>query len=195
MARPRRIHYFAYGTLQRGFANYADLEDVLGDPAGRFRTVDPYAIVVPHEPGCLNPACALLHRMATLVPDADDLHAEGDVYEIDAGALRRIDALESYDDHAPGPYIRQELALIALGSPTRLNAHAYRASDPARWRSLVDAGRADAVTRYAADVAASQPKPCCTRHPGHAPPHDVTDPTRPAAPGGGASPVGDAQSS
>ena len=64
----RDIHYFAYGTLQQGLSNYADMGDVLGEPIGRFRTLDPFAVVVPHEPGCANPRCNLLHRMAMLVP-------------------------------------------------------------------------------------------------------------------------------
>jgi hypothetical protein len=65
----RDIHYFAYGTLQQGLSNYADLGEVLGEPRGRFRTLDPFAVVVPHEPGCANPGRNLLHRMAMLVID------------------------------------------------------------------------------------------------------------------------------
>ena len=54
----RDIHYFSYGTLQQGLSNYADMTDVLGEPRGRFRTVDPFAVVVPHERGCANPDAA-----------------------------------------------------------------------------------------------------------------------------------------
>ena len=69
----RDIHYFAYGTLQKGLSNYADMTDVLGEPAGRFRTVDPFAVVVPLKAGCANPGCNLLPRMATLVPQVGSL--------------------------------------------------------------------------------------------------------------------------
>jgi hypothetical protein len=46
------LRYFAYGTLQKGFPNWLDLADRLGDPIGRFRTDEPYALVVPTQPGC-----------------------------------------------------------------------------------------------------------------------------------------------
>jgi gamma-glutamylcyclotransferase (GGCT)/AIG2-like uncharacterized protein YtfP len=89
----RDIHYFAYGTLQQGLSNYADMGAVLGEPRGRFRTLEPFAVVVPHAPGCANPGCNLLHRMAMLVPDVGSLHVEGDVYLVDTDGLRVIDRL------------------------------------------------------------------------------------------------------
>jgi gamma-glutamylcyclotransferase (GGCT)/AIG2-like uncharacterized protein YtfP len=178
----RDIHYFAYGTLQKGLSNYADMRDVLGEPKGRFRTVEPFAVVVPHEPGCANPACNLLHRMAALVPHVGSLRVEGDVYLVDADGLRAIDRLENYDgEDATGPYVRREVEVVSIDRRTHLTAHAYRVRDPVPWRGLVEMGRADAVALYTADMATSTPKHCCVREPGHSGAHDTTDPLRSSA--------------
>jgi len=175
----RDIHYFAYGTLQKGLSNYADMTDVLGEPRGRFRTVDPFAVVVPHEPGCANPGCSLLHRMAALVPEVGPLRVEGDVYLVDADGLRVVDRLENYDDaQRTGPYVRRAIAVVAIDGSAQLTAQAYLVRDPAPWRALVELGRADAVARYTADMATSTPKDCCVRAPGHAGAHDTIDPLR-----------------
>jgi gamma-glutamylcyclotransferase (GGCT)/AIG2-like uncharacterized protein YtfP len=177
----RDIHYFAYGTLQQGLSNYADMTDVLGEPAGRFRTAEPFAVVVPHELGCANPGCGLLHRMATLVPEVGPVRAEGDVYLVDADGLSVVDRLEGYDgEDGTGPYVRCAVELVSLDGSTRLTAQAYRVRDPAPWRALVERRRADAVARYTADMASSTPKDCCVREPGHAGAHDTIDPLRDA---------------
>jgi len=179
---PRDIHYFAYGTLQQGLSNHADLGEVLGEPRGRFRTRDPFAVVVPHEPGCANPGCSLLHRMAVLVPDVGSLHVEGDVYLVDADGLRVVDRLENYDgEERTGPYVRREIDVVSIDGLTQLRAQAYRVRDPAGWRALVERGAADAVARYTADMATSTPKNCCVREPGHAGAHDTIDPLRAGA--------------
>jgi gamma-glutamylcyclotransferase (GGCT)/AIG2-like uncharacterized protein YtfP len=178
----RDIHYFAYGTLQQGLSNFADMGSVLGEPRGRFRTRDPFAVVVPHEPGCANPGCNLLHRMAMLVPQMGSLHVEGDVYLVDAEGLRVIDQLENYDGEAgAGPYVRREIDVVSVDGLTNLRAQAYRVRDPAPWRALVEQGRADAVARYTAAMATSTPKTCCLREPGHAGAHDTIDPLRASA--------------
>jgi gamma-glutamylcyclotransferase (GGCT)/AIG2-like uncharacterized protein YtfP len=175
----RDIHYFAYGTLQKGLSNYADMTDVLGEPRGRFRTVEPFAVVVPHERGCANPGCGLLHRMAALVPEVGPLRVEGDVYLVDADGLRVVDRLENYDDaHGTGPYVRRAVDVVSIDGPAQLTAQAYLVRDPAPWRALVELGRADAVARYTADMASSTPKDCCVRVPGHAGAHDTIDPLR-----------------
>ncbi|HEV7806849.1 MAG TPA: gamma-glutamylcyclotransferase family protein [Solirubrobacteraceae bacterium] len=173
----REIHYFAYGTLQRGLSNYADLTGVLGEPLGRFRTAESFAVVVPRRPGCSNPGCNLLHRMATLVPDFGELRVDGDVYAIDADGLSIIDRLENYDgEEGTGPYVRREIEVVAVDGDTRLTTQAYRVREPDGWRALVDTGRAVAVPRYTADMATATPKACCVREPGHAGPHDTIDP-------------------
>jgi gamma-glutamylcyclotransferase (GGCT)/AIG2-like uncharacterized protein YtfP len=175
----RDIHYFAYGTLQTGLSNHADMTDVLGERRGRFRSVEPFAVVVPHEPGCVNPGCNLLHRMATLVPHVGSLRVEGDVYLVDAEGLRVIDRLESYDgDEGTGPYVRREVEVVSIDGRTHLTAQAYRVRDSAPWRALVEMGRADAVPRYTAEMATAIPKDCCMREPGHAGAHDTIDPLR-----------------
>jgi gamma-glutamylcyclotransferase (GGCT)/AIG2-like uncharacterized protein YtfP len=178
----REIHYFAYGTLQKGLSNYADMTDVLGEPRGRFRTVEPFAVVVPHERGCANPGCSLLHRMAALVPEVGWLRVEGDVYLVDVDGLRVIDRLENYDgEEGAGPYVRREVEVVSIDGRTQLTAFAYRVRDPAAWRALVEMGRADAVARYTAEMATSTPKDCCVREPGHAGAHDTIDPLRGSA--------------
>jgi gamma-glutamylcyclotransferase (GGCT)/AIG2-like uncharacterized protein YtfP len=175
----RDIHYFAYGTLQKGLSNHADMTDVLGEPKGRFRTVDPFAVVVPHERGCANPGCGLLHRMAALVPRVGSLQVEGDVYLVDADGLRVVDRLEGYDSaRRTGPYVRRAIDVVAIDGSARLTAQAYLVRDPAPWHALVELGRADAVSRYTADMATSTPKGCCVRAPGHAGAHDTIDPLR-----------------
>jgi gamma-glutamylcyclotransferase (GGCT)/AIG2-like uncharacterized protein YtfP len=137
----RDIHYFAYGTLQKGLSNYADMTDVLGEPAGRFRTAEAFAVVVRHEPGCSNPGCNLLHRMATLVSGVGSLRVEGDVYLVDAEGLRLIDRLENYEgEDGTGPYVRREIEVVSIDGRTQLTAHAYRVRDPAPWRNARRAG-------------------------------------------------------
>jgi gamma-glutamylcyclotransferase (GGCT)/AIG2-like uncharacterized protein YtfP len=175
----RDIQYFAYGTLQQGLPNHADMGNVLGEPIGRFRTRDPFAIVVPHEPGCANPGCDLLHRMAMLVPEVGSLRVEGEVYLVDADGLGVIDRLENYDgEEGTGPYVRCEIDVVSIDGLTQLRAQAYRVRDAAAWRALAELGRADAVTRYTADMATSTPKDCCVRAPGHTGAHDTIDPLR-----------------
>lgn len=110
------LGYFAYGTLQKGFPNWPDLADRLGDPVGRFRTVEPHALVVPIQPGCVNPGCGLLHRMAALVPGVEGCHVEGDLFVIDRSVIAAIDRLEAYDEtrDPPGPYVRINIKVAAI---------------------------------------------------------------------------------
>jgi gamma-glutamylcyclotransferase (GGCT)/AIG2-like uncharacterized protein YtfP len=164
------IPYFAYGTTQRGFTHHRRLAALLGEPVGRFRTVDAHAVVVPREAACSNPGCEYVHRMAVLVAGFAPLHAEGDLFLITAEALGVVDALET-----AGPYAREEIT-VGSGDDTRV-AYAYRAREPNRWRALVERGGADALTSYPREFAdIEQHKDCCLRDPGHAPPHNVIDP-------------------
>ena len=174
------LGYFAYGTLQKGFPNWPDLADRLGDPVGRFRTVEPHALVVPIRPGCANPGCGLLHRMAALVPGVEGFFVEGDVFLVDRLAIAAIDRLEGYDEtrDAHGPYVRTDVAVAAIGSGEIRLATAYRVRDPAPWRALVAGGRAELLTRYELRLAEATPKQCCITTPHHSGPHDVIDPFR-----------------
>jgi gamma-glutamylcyclotransferase (GGCT)/AIG2-like uncharacterized protein YtfP len=164
------IPYFAYGTTQRGFTHHRRLAALLGDPVGRFRTVDAHAVVVPNAAACSNPGCEYVHRMAVLVEGFAPLHAEGDLFLITDEALAVVDALET-----SGPYVREEIT-VDDGSGAR-SAYAYRAREPDGWRTLVGRGGADALTSYPRELAeVEEHKPCCVRAPGHPPPHDVVDP-------------------
>jgi hypothetical protein len=110
--------------------------------------------------------------MAALVPGFEPLRVEGDLFSISDEAIAVLDRLE-----LAGPYVR---ATIAVASPEGAReAQAYLVADPAGWRALVEAGAAEALPAYPRDLAsAEEPKPCCVRDPGHAPPHDVIDPLR-----------------
>jgi hypothetical protein len=110
------IDYFAYRTLQKGFPNWPDLADQLGDPVGRFRTVEPHALVVPIKLGCGNPGCGLLHRVAALVPGVEGFHVEGDLFMIDRSALAAVDRLEDYDERRaiPGLYVGTQVEIAPL---------------------------------------------------------------------------------
>jgi hypothetical protein len=123
--------YFAYGTTQAGFVHQRAL--ALGEPLGRFRTVAPHGIVVAREAACSNPGCRYKHRMAALVAGMTGLHAQGDVFLVDA--FDALDALE-----LAGPYVRAPLAVVSLDGTQELVAQAYPAREPERWAELVSAG-------------------------------------------------------
>jgi gamma-glutamylcyclotransferase (GGCT)/AIG2-like uncharacterized protein YtfP len=159
--------YFAYGTTRAGFVHHARLG--LPAPLARGRTAAPHAVVVPHERACSNPGCEYLHRMAVLVPGFAPLRADGDLFDLGAEALAAIDALERL-----GPYVRAQVEVEAGGAI--VVAIAYPAREPGRWQALVARGAADALAAYPAATEPDRPKPCCERHPGHPPPHDVIDP-------------------
>jgi hypothetical protein len=99
--------------------------------------------------------------MAALVPGFG-IQAEGDVFEV--GDFAAIDALE-----LNGPYVRGELAL-----DDGTHAYAYFATEPELWRALVERGDADALSSYPGYP--ERAKACCVRDPGHAGPHDTSDP-------------------
>jgi gamma-glutamylcyclotransferase (GGCT)/AIG2-like uncharacterized protein YtfP len=176
--RSGELRYFAYGTLQRGFPNWEDLSGRLGEPVGRFLTVEPHGLVVPTEAGCGNPGCGLLHRMAALLPGIDGIQVEGDLFAIDTATLAAIDRLENYDERreAPGLYVRTEIRVAPLAGGPAQQAIAHRVRDPAPWQALVRSGRAELMSRYERRLAGASPKQCCIRNPGHTGPHDVTDP-------------------
>ena len=127
----------------------------------RVRTAAAHAIVVPRRPACSNPGCRYVHRMAALVPGFG-IQAEGDLFEVESFA--GIDALE-----LNGPYVREEIELS-----DGFTAQAYFAAEPELWRALVQRGGADALASYPGYP--ERVKDCCVREPGHAPPHDSSDP-------------------
>jgi len=176
-AMAREIPYFAYGTLQVGFANHAPYAELLGDRVARARTADAYAVVVPKQPSCSNPGCPLLHRMAALVSGVEPFRVEGDLFMLEPDALLELDRLEGCSDGAMGPYVRGQIDVVALDGGSSWRATGYPAREPERWRALLDRGDADALSEYDASLSTgATSKPCCVRSPGHSGPHDVIDP-------------------
>jgi gamma-glutamyl AIG2-like cyclotransferase len=101
-----------------------------------------------------------------------ELWVEGDLFVVADEALEALDRLE-----LAGPYVRSSVEVVPLGGGSTSAAVAYLASEPARWRALVAAGRADALASYPLDLAAGERlKECCVRSPGHPGPHEVVDP-------------------
>ena len=160
--------YFAYGTTQAGFTHHRRLG--LGEPVGRFVTVEAHAVVVPHRAACNNPGCEYVHRMAALVPGLG-LRVDGDLFLIGEDAAAAIEALEI------GAYVRGEVEVAPARGGASRRARAYLAREPERWRALVQRGEADALASYPRELAAAEArKDCCLRAPGHPPPHDVLSP-------------------
>jgi gamma-glutamylcyclotransferase (GGCT)/AIG2-like uncharacterized protein YtfP len=177
------VPYFAYGTTQKGFAHHRRFAALLGEPAGRFRTVSAHAVVVPQCAACSNPGCPYIHPMAALVPGFEPLRVEGDLFLVSDEAVAAIDELETGSGGLAGPYVRALVAVVSLDGARTYTARGYPAREPRRWRALVQAGRASALTTYPRSlVAGERLKDCCVRAPGHAPPHDVVDPLEGVAP-------------
>jgi gamma-glutamylcyclotransferase (GGCT)/AIG2-like uncharacterized protein YtfP len=170
------VPYFAYGTTQKGFAHHRRLEDLLGEPVGRFRTDGAHAVVVPLRAACSNPGCPYVHRMAALVPGFEPLRVEGDLFLLGDEAVVEIDRLETGGAGSAGPYVRAPVTVAALDGDATCVAQAYFAREPGRWRALVERGQAEALASYERELAEEvTDKPCCVREPGHPPPHDVVD--------------------
>lgn len=175
----RELLYFAYGTLQRGFPNYEPFAADLGEPLGRYRTVDPYPLVVPLRLACANPGCRFVHRMCALLPDPGaGVPVEGELFAVAPSAIERLDRLESYlpDDEAASTYLRRRIGVVAIdgdGEPVEAEAFFVAAADA--WRRLVEQGEAEIVARYTRELADGPLKPCCRERPGHEGPHDVID--------------------
>jgi len=175
--------YFAYGTTQKGFAHHRRFAGLLGEPVGRFRTASAHAVVVPRKAACSNPGCQYIHRMGALVAGVEPLRVEGDLFLIADEAVAVIDELETGPAGVGGPYVRELVAVVSVDGTSTHTAQAYLAREPARWRALVDRGRADALTTYPRELAPGETlKPCCLRTPGHPPPHDVIDPLESVTP-------------
>jgi gamma-glutamylcyclotransferase (GGCT)/AIG2-like uncharacterized protein YtfP len=177
------VRYFAYGTTQKGFAHHRRFADLLGEPAGRFRTASAHAVVVPREAACSNPGCPYVHRMAVLVAGFEPRRVEGDLFLIPDAAIAVIDRLERGSAGLDGPYVRERVTVVSLVGDGGCAAQAYVAREPARWRALVQIGQADALETYPRDLATGEvPKDCCIRTPGHPAPHDIVDPLERIAP-------------
>lgn len=157
------MRFFAYGTAQNGNFHHTQLG--LGEPVARLRLYNARSLVVPRFLACSDPACDSLHRMAVLVAGLDNHHPEGDVFEIDAAMLARIDALAA----VLGPYTRVEEELSDGGT-----AFAYRHVPP-HAVDHANEGLADVVEVYPGD-AKWEVKNCCLADRDHPGPHDVVRP-------------------
>jgi gamma-glutamylcyclotransferase (GGCT)/AIG2-like uncharacterized protein YtfP len=175
----RDVRYFAYGTLQTAFPNHGAFADDLGAGLGRYRTVEPYPLVVPLQSACANPGCRFVHRMCALLPDAGTgLPVEGELFAVDPATIERLDRLESYraDDEAGSAYLRREVRVAPLDQDDEpVDAQVYFVAAVAAWRRLLERGEAEVVARYTKDLAVGPLKECCRREPGHPGPHDVID--------------------
>ena len=166
---PRDVRYFAYGTLQQGFANHEHYAGELGAPLGRYRTVDAFPLVVPRSPACTNPGCRYVHRMGVLLPDrGDGQRVEGELFAIEAATLAALDELEA-------AYDRRRLLVQPLDGGAAVEAEVYFIADADPWRALLRSEHADAVARYEREHAEGPLKRCCREYPGHDGPHDVVD--------------------
>ena len=162
------VPYFAYGTTQQGFPHHRELYDLLGEPVARVRTVEPYAIVVPHEAACSNPGCRFVHRMAALV--------RGHVGPARRG--RRVPGRRRGPGGARPARAGRPVHARDRSQAGEYAAQAYPVREPERWIELVRRGRADALPAFPRELAdANTLKPCCAAIPGHPPPHDVVDPS------------------
>ena len=120
----RDIHCFAYGTLQQG-PSYADMGAVLGEPRGRFRTLDrsPSSSRTSRAAPIRGAACCTAWRCWFLT--SARCTSRGDVYLVDADGVRVIDRLEIYDgEDVTGPYVRREIDVVSIDGRTQLRAQA-----------------------------------------------------------------------
>lgn len=179
MSHIRTIAYFAYGTLQSGFANHAKHAEDLSRPLGQYRTEQPYPLAVPNEAACPNPGCPFVHRVGALLNDpGDGQNVEGEVFLVTVDALGRLDKLESYrpEDEALSIYLRRPVLVAPIGGGALMEAQVYFIADPEPYRQLLADGRASTVDRYLPELAESVLKACCRADPDHTGPHDVTSP-------------------
>ncbi len=107
-ASPGRLLLFVYGTLKRGGSNHHALAGQIY--VGDARTPPGYRLyLVADYPG--------------MVADASDrTGVSGEVWEVDAPALRRLDALEGVDEHL---YRRDTIRLLAPFADETVQTYFY----------------------------------------------------------------------
>ena len=152
--------FFAYGTARQGGFHHAQLG--LGEPVARLSLMG-HRVTVAHAPGCIDPGCRHLHRMAYLCPGAGWAH--GDVFAVDDAILAKLDALAIALGNYQYERREQELSDGA-------GAFTYRMIPPTRARKNVSVGLAEVVEHY---TPHDELKACCVADPGHDGPHDVID--------------------
>lgn len=151
--------YFTYGSLKKGFPNHDAHKDVLGTFVGDARTRQAMPLVVQKEPGCENPNCPYLHRMAALVDIKGRGHqVDGEVYRITASDLHALDKLEGY--HGPAStenvYLRKKISVM-VGNDIE-QAYTYVIAQPAAHLAALESGTAETLPRYTREMAQGELK-------------------------------------
>ena len=106
---------FVYGTLKEGLCN-ADSNAGRRVP-GRFVTELAWPLMI----------TARGHWPWLLPRPGEGCRVAGELYEVDAAALARMDALERIDE--PEQYLRQRIAVVRDGDGARLEAWVYFGSE------------------------------------------------------------------
>lgn len=124
---------FVYGTLKRGYPNFhlamSDLSFV-----GVFQTIDAYPLVV-----------AGRWFSPVMIDDRGNGHlVKGEVFEVGAAELARIDYLES--THLPNGYRRIEMSVASLADGRRIDAWSY-----VKDRARLDIVHGEAMAQYRFD--------------------------------------------
>ncbi len=170
---------FVFHTLQHGYPLQADLGSFLGEPVGRYRTVQPYPLAVYREASCQNERCGFEHRVCGLLNRPGEGHrVEGDIYELDDEQLRLLDIEEFYLPDQPkeeqGSVRRViELEPIDGGAPVRAETH-FNDSHEEHYTHSLEEGWAELVACYTIEMAQQTPKACCVETPGHPGLHTIS---------------------
>ncbi len=171
---------FVHHTLQYGYPLAETYAKFLDPPVGRFRTVERFPLVVPFEAKCYNEDCGFEHRVCGLLNIAGEGHrVEGDLFEVNADQLRRLDREEEYDPKGPPEFqgsIRRTILVEPLAGGDAIEAEAhFNESATESYLSLVESDLAEMVPCYTREMAAQTPKQCCVENPGHDGPHTVSE--------------------
>ncbi|AXI54883.1 hypothetical protein C1J05_10595 [Sulfitobacter sp. JL08] len=151
--------YFTYGSLKRGFPNFEKNAKLLSDFVGVATTTQALPLIVQKTPGCNNPNCGFLHRMATLVDKkGSGKHISGEVYRVTARGLKELDRLEGYDpnNHENNTYVRKTIAVEVEGKTEK--AFCYFIVNAAQYEAAVSAGESEIVSEYTQEMAIAIPK-------------------------------------
>ncbi len=120
---------FVFHTLQHGYPLNAALGKFLGEPVGRYRTVQPYPLAVYRLARCENTRCGFEHRVCGLLNRPGEGHrVEGDLFELDDEQLRLLDIEEYYLPDQPDKEQGSVRRVIELepnegGAPVRAETH------------------------------------------------------------------------
>lgn len=152
--------YFTYGSLKRGFPNYAAHANILGDFVGVGTTRQRLPLVVQLEANCSNPNCPYLHRMAALVDvRGKGQQIQGEVFRVDKTGLKALDDLEGYmgPGNPENVYERKTIAVQIEGET--ITAFVYFVADPRPHLQELQDDQAEMIAEYTLDMAQGDMKP------------------------------------